>query len=195
MEHYFEEESNQLKTKGFVSAYMHKGSPQMVWIDEANGQGYLDRSQMVAEKEFHLKNLIVDMASVFIAKRMRPGATWGAGITHLELGTGVGTGTTQAPQPESLAQKKLRTALARKAIGAWTYIDTSGNPTASETNVMEFTVTFTETEANGAIVEMGLFGGDATITLNTGYMFNYKVFPVWNKSNGMQLSITWRITF
>jgi hypothetical protein len=192
---YFFEEDQSLGAKGFVSAYLHKEDPKMIWIDEANGQGYLDRSQLHAEKEFHLKNLIVSKASQFIAKRMRPGANWGAGITHLEVGTGVGTGTTQAPQPESLTQTQLRTALFRKAISAWTYIDGSGNATGTETNVIEFTVSFTDTEANGALVEMGLFGGDATVTLNSGYMFNYKVFPVWNKANGMQLSVTWRITF
>jgi len=182
-------------TKGWISKYLHKGNPEMVWIDEKNKQGYLKRDSLNAVRESHEKNLIVDKASVFIAKRMRPGVTWGAGISYLEVGTGVGTGTTQAPQPESSAQTALRTALARKAIGAWTYIDNSGNPTASETNIIEFTVTFVDTEANGAIVEMGLFGGDATITANSGYMFNYKVFPVWNKISGMQLTVTWRITF
>lgn len=182
-------------TKGYVSAYMHVGNPEMIWLDKEGKQGYLDRSKMNAVKEHHLKNLIVDKASVLIAKRMRPGATWGAGITHLEVGTGVGTGTTQAPQPEPTTQTVLRVPLARKAIGAWTYIDGVGNPTGSETNIVEFTVTFVEAEANGALVEMGLFGGDATATNGTGYMFNYKVFPVWNKSNTMQLTVTWRITF
>lgn len=192
---HFEDELTPGTMKGFVSSYMHTNNPEMVWIDEKNKQGYVKRSSLNLIKEFHLKNLIVDKASSFIAKRMRPGASWGAGISHLELGIGFGTGSSQAPQPESQTQTQLRNALARKAIGAWTYIDNSGNPTASETNIIEFTVTFADTEANGAIVEMGLFGGDATIALGSGYMFNYKVFPVWNKQTGMQLTITWRITF
>lgn len=188
------EEESRFHTKGFVSAYLHEGSPVYVWMDKESRQGYLKRPTN-AIREHHLKNLIVNKASVLMAKRMRPGASWGAGITHLEVGTGVGTGNTQAPEAESASQTTLRSPLARKDITAWTYIDSSGNPTETETNVVEFSVNFTENEAIGALVEMGLFGGDASNTLGTGYMFNYKVFSVWNKQAGMQLTVTWRITF
>jgi hypothetical protein len=59
---------------------------------------------------------------------------------------------------------------------------------------VDFSVTFNESEAVGAIVEMSLFGGDATAAANSGTMMNYRTFPVLNKTNAMTLSIIFRIT-
>lgn len=181
--------------KGFISAFMHKGEPEFVQLGDEPNQGYFVLPKEKVAQEMHVKNLIVDMASRLMAKRMRPGTSWGSGIQYLEVGTGVGTGTTQVPQPESVTQTALRQPLARKAITSWTYLDRSNNPTASETNVIQLTTTFNETEAVGAIVEMGLFGGDATASLGTGYMFNYKTFPVWNKADDMKFTVVWKLTF
>jgi hypothetical protein len=190
-----EGEDKQIDPSGFINAYMHFGSPKFIQVGDEPNQGYLEFPEGTVIREMHVKNLIVSKASTFMAKRMRPGTSWGAGISHLEVGTGVGTGTTQAPQVESVSQTALRTPLARKAITSWTYLDTAGAATAAETNVVQITTTFLETEAIGAIVEMGLFGGDSTTTLSSGYMFNYKVFPVWNKQSGMQLTVIWKLTF
>jgi hypothetical protein len=126
---------------------------------------------------------------------MRPGTSWGAGIGYLEVGTGYGTGTSQAPQPENSAQTQLRVPAARKAITSWTNLDSNGNATASDTNVIQFTTTFLENDVTGALVEMGLFGGDATATIGSGQMFNYKVFPAINKDNTMQLTFVWKVTW
>lgn len=188
-------ENKQIDAAGFINAYMHFGSPKFIQIGDEPNQGYLDIHPEAVIREMHVKNLIVSKASQLMAKRMKPGASWGAGITHLEVGTGFGTGSTQAPQVESVSRTTLRVPLARKAITAWTYLDTAGQPTAEETNVLQLTTTFTEAEAIGAIVEMGLFGGDADVALSSGYMFNYKVFPVWNKQSGMQLTVMWKLTF
>jgi hypothetical protein len=186
-----------MKPKGFINLYGHTSEAEFVPVGDGKDplQGYLRIPQKGILKEMHVKNLIVNKASVLMAKRMIPGTSWGAGIGYLEVGTGVGTGTQQAPQAESLTQANLRIALARKAITSWTYLDTNGNPTASETNVIQLTTTFNESEAVGALVEMGLFGGDASATLTTGYMFNYKTFAVWNKDNTMKLTVVWKLTF
>lgn len=189
------DEGKQIDAAGFISAYFHTGEPEFVKIGDEPNQGYFKLPKDLITREMHVKNLIVSKASTLMAKRMRPGTSWGAGISHLEVGTGVGTGTTQAPQIEDASQAVLRTPLARKAITSWTNLDTAGNPTASDTNVIQITTTFIETEAIGAIVEMGLFGGDATTTNGTGFMFNYKVFPVWNKQSGMKLTVIWKLTF
>jgi hypothetical protein len=186
-------EGKSIDATGFIDAYLHMGQPEFVQVGDEPNQGYYNLKGIV--REMHVKNLIVSKASDLMAKRMRPGTSWGAGITHLELGTGVGTGTTQAPQVENVAQTALRSPLFRKAITAWTYLSSAGQPTATETNVLQLTTTFTENEAVGAIVEMGLFGGSAVTALGSGHMFNYKVFPVWNKQSGMQLTVIWKLTF
>lgn len=186
-------EKGKIEAAGFVHAYQHTEDFDFVKIGDGENQGYLIPKGVMAER--HMKNLIVGSASNLMARRMVPGTSWGAGIGYLEVGTGVGTGTTQAPQGEDASYTALRVPLARKAISSWTYLDASGNPTASVTNVVQYTTTFIETEAIGALVEMGLFGGDATTTLGSGYMFNYKTFPVWNKQSGMKLTVIWNITF
>jgi len=181
--------------KGFIDVYEHSGEPIFVQVGKGEKQGYFIIPKDGISKEMHVKNLIVSKASIFMAKRMIPGASWGAGVGYLELGTGIGTGTLQVPQVEASTQTALRVSLLRKAIASWTYLDGSGNPTGTETNVVQYTTTFATTEAIGALVEMGLFGGDATATAGTGYMFNYKTFPVWNKDGTMQLTIVWKLTF
>lgn len=183
-------------TAGFIGAFMHNPVDlEFVSLNPDDPkQGYFRIPQKEIIREMHLKNLIVSRASTFMAKRMAPTA-WGAGISYLEVGTGVGTGTTQAPQAEDTGKTALRVPLTRVAITSWTYLDASGNPTASETNVIQLTTTFLEAQANGALVEMGLFGGDATATIGSGYMFNYKVFPVWNKDSTMRLTVVWKLTF
>jgi len=182
--------------QGFISAYLHTGEGvEFVQLSEDPMHGYFRIPKKSILFERHTKNLIVTKASQFMAKRMRPGTNWGNGITHLELGSGVGTGTLQNPQPETIAQTNLREPFVRKPITSWTYLDSNKQPTASETNVIQLSTLFTEEEANGSIVEMGLFGGDATDTIGTGYMFNYKVFPVITKGNTMQLTIIWTLTF
>lgn len=188
-------EEQMLVPKGYIGAFMHTGEPEFIQLGSNPKQGYFKLPKHLITKEMHMKNLIVDKASVFMAKRMVPGASWGAGINYLEIGTGVGTGTTQAPQTESKAQTTLRVPLLRKAITSWTYLDADGNPTASETGIIQLTTIFNETEGNGAIVEMGLFGGDATTANGTGYMFNYKTFPVWNKDSTLKLTIVWKVTY
>lgn len=188
------------KPVGFIKGIMHTGTPKFQPVGNGSDpkQGYLMIPKANIIQEHCMKNLIVDMASTLIAKRMRPGASWAAGIGFLEVGSGVGTGTTQSPQIEDHTQVALRQAMARKAITAWTYLDPSNNlaVTAAETNVLQLTTTFLEAEAVGAITEMGLFGGDAVLgTLGSGYMFNSKAFGVWNKQNNMQLTIVWSLTF
>lgn len=146
-------------------------------------------------KQQKVKNLIVDKASIFMAKRMLPGTSWGKGIEYLAVGVGYGSGTPQSPEPEDASYTTLRNELARTMVDSYTYLDASGNPTQTETNVVQYTFTFGTSEANGGLCEMGLFGGDATSTKDSGYMFNYKVFPVWNKSSDVELTIAWKITF
>lgn len=177
---------------GVIQIYEYEGEPKQVWFNESEKQGYIILPK--PEKIFREQNLIVRNASVFIANRMRPG-NWGNGITYLEVGTGVGSGTPQAPEVESIEQKNLRSPLVRKQISSWTFLTAAGQPTQTPTNIIELTTTFDEEEAIGALVEMGLYGGDAASSLGSGQLFNYKVFPVWNKSSGMKLTVIWKLTF
>ena len=124
--------------------------------------------------------------------------------------------TTSMSIDEQKVQNSLQNETIRKKITSWAFVDENGDISDKETNILKLTTLFNEndlsSEENGTlfelassdsskaydrhfIVEMGLFGGDATDNANTGYMFNYKLFPAWNKIEGSSLLINWIITF
>lgn len=154
-----------------------------------------ENGRIVAKR--HDTNIIVNSASILIARLLKDSKEPDGGITYLAVGSGgVGWNLQNPPQPTN-TQTTLNNELARKAFSTEdiVFIDPdSGNPTIIPTNVLDFTATFAETEAVGPIVEMGLFGGDATDLPDTGTEINYRTFPVLNKSNSMTLTIIFRIT-
>lgn len=155
-----------------------------------------DHNGRIIEQRHHT-NIIVNTASVLIARLLKDSKEPDGGITYLAVGSGgVGWNLQNPPQPTN-AQTTLYNELARKAFSTQdiTFIDPdTGNPTTVPTNVLDFTATFAETEAVGPIVEMGLFGGDATDLPDSGSQVNYRTLPVINKSNSMTLTIIFRIT-
>lgn len=143
------------------------------------------------------KNIIVNSASTLIARLLKDNSEPDAGISYLAMGTGASGWNLQNPPQPSTSQTALENEIARKAFTTEdvTFVDPdTGDPTVVPTNVVDYTATFAETEAVGPIVEMGLFGGDATDTADSGTQINYRTFPVINKTNSMSLTIIFRIT-
>jgi len=142
-------------------------------------------------------NIIVNSASILIARLLKDNSEPDGGITYLAVGTGaVGWNLQNPPQP-TVTQTTLENEIARKAFTTEdvTFIDPdTGDPTTVPTNVVDYTATFAETEAVGPLVEMGLFGGDASGLLDSGTQINYRTFPVVNKTSSMTLTIIFRIT-
>lgn len=106
----------------------------------------------------------------------------------------------QNPPVETLGTTKLVGELYRKPFTSWRFLNADGTETADITNILSLTTTFYEDEANGPLTEMGLFGGDALdwnsgAGRNSGYMFNYRTFKVWNKPSSSRLTIVWKLTF
>ena len=154
------------------------------------------KTQQIVEQR-HGHNIIVNTASILISRLLKDNKEPDAGISYLTVGTG-GSGwyLQNPPQPKN-TQTKLETELARKAFTTAdvTFIDPdTGDPTVVPTNVVDYTCTFAETEAVGPLVEMALFGGDATDAANSGTMINYRTFPVLNKTSSMTFTIIFRIT-
>jgi len=145
----------------------------------------------------HATNLIVNSASVLIARLLKDNHEPTAGISYLAVGTGASGWNLQNPPQPTVTQVNLENEIARKAF---TTSDTSfvdpmtGEHVTTPTNVVDYTATFAETEAVGPLVEMGLFGGDAVDAPDSGTEVNYRTFPVINKSNSMTLTIIFRIT-
>lgn len=168
------------------------------------------------QEERHLENIVVRDASILVARLFRNNVETGL---HGGLCLAVGTGDTgwnpMAPPAATLTQRALFAELTRKTFASSNFVDSLGNPTAIPTNVVDFVTTFTESEAVGPLVEMGILGGtistnlviknpvsppngpyDPTVDLTTKEtMANYLTFPVQNKPATSTLTIVWRLTF
>ena len=165
-----------------------KGEFHIVCRDARTGR-------VIEERRGH--NIIVNTASILIARLLKDSREPDGGITYLAVGTGaVGWNLQNPPQPTA-SQTKLYSEIARKAFTTEdvTFIDPeTGDATTVPTGVVDFTMTFAETEAVGPWVEMGLFGGDASDLRDSGTEVNFRTFPVLNKGNSMVMTITFRIT-
>ena len=161
-----------------------------------------------------LRNIVTLDASILIARLMKNNAEPPHGIFCLAVGSGnVGWDPMNPPAPTN-TQRALYSEITRKTFASTTFIDAGGMPTAVPTNVVDFTTTFTDSEAVGALVEMGLIGGNVVITprnpvsppngpynvppvdLSTKEtLVNYLTYAVLNKPATSTLSITWRLQF
>lgn len=156
-----------------------------------------------SEEKHHLKNIIVDTASLLIARLLADGQTTidptgpAHGIWVLALGTGSPSWDKLNPPPATGLQELLESELTRKRFANVNFVrtDGSGLPSATITNILDFQTVFNESEAVGPLMEMGLFGGDANeLIADSGTLINYRTFSVISKPNTSTLSITFRLT-
>lgn len=144
----------------------------------------------------HFSNIITDVCSNLLAQLAFCGMSEHVpGVLTLAVGTGGSGWDVLNPPAETSDLTVLYSELYRKQFYSKTYVDISGNPSATPTNKLEFTTVFDYAEANGPLVEMGLFGGDGALLSGGGIRVNAKHFPVLNKSLTSKLSILWGLTF
>lgn len=173
------------------------------------------RDAISGEVQDHRHNLVVLDASILLARLAKDNVEPPHGIFCLEVGTGDVGWNLQAPPAPTNTQRALYSPLTRKTFSQTQFIDANGVPTAIPTKVVDFTTTFSESEAVGPLVEMGLIGGNvssnmsirnpvtppngpynAAVDLTTKEtLCNFLTFSVLNKPATSTLSITWRITF
>lgn len=175
--------------KGFISMFMHRGG---IWNPETNK---IEGGEIIDALE--VPNLIVNKASVLMAQRLAPGSAQGVntgtfiadGLQYLAVGTGNWTDL-QTPVDPQLSDVKLKAELFRKEFTDWSFLNADGSKAAGATNILQLVTTFENNEAVGALVEMGLFGGNASASKDSGHMFNYKTFKVWNKPDDARLIVS-----
>jgi len=101
------------------------------------------------------------------------------------------------PPDPTPAQETLEAELSRKQFSYVGFVKTDGSglPSNVVTNIVDFQTIFTESEAVGPLMEMGMFGGDANpLIANSGLMVNYRTMAILTKPNTATLSIIFRIT-
>lgn len=166
-------------------------------------------------EERELRNLVVLDASILIARLMKDNAEPPKGIFVLAVGTGdIGWNPMSPPAPTN-TQRALYSEITRKTFSNTQFIDGGGAPVAYPTKVVDFTTIYTESEAVGPLVEMGLVGGnistnmavrnpvsppngtyDPTVDLTAfETLVNYLTFPVVNKPATSTMEIVWRLSF
>lgn len=169
----------------------------------------------------HLDNIVTLDASILLARLLKGPGT---GVIHssepnfgafaLAVGTGDIAWNPLNPPAGTNTQRSLSNEIARKAIQSTSFISSGGLISSVPTNIIDLTTTFVESEAVGAIDEMGILGGDISTTMavrnpvlppNGSYdptvnligkdtLINYVTFPVLNKPATSTLSWVWRLS-
>lgn len=145
--------------------------------------------------QYQKSNIIVNTASILIARLLKDSSEPVNGISYLAVGSGNTSWQLLDPPAPTTSQTRLENEFYRKAIDLATFVDPStGEPTETQTNIVDYSVSFGEAEAVGPIMELSLFGGDAGSDANSGTMVNWRTFPVISKTNTMTLTVIFRIT-
>lgn len=148
-----------------------------------------------SEKEL-LFNVVTDGASVLLARLMKDPSEPAGGVQYFALGTGNIAWDAFNPPPPDPTITSLETEVGRVAPTSSTFIDPDTFlPTLTPTNIVDFDFLFGESDAVGPLKECALFGGDATLTANSGTPITNRTFPVISKTSFMELAFTYRLTF
>ena len=169
------------------------------------GEFFLILNHNDGKVEKYYQNVIVDSASLLIARLLADGQTTldpvgpAHGIWVLAVGTGHSSWDPQNPPVATTTQTKLEAELARKRFANVNFVKTDGSglPATEITNIIDFQTVFSESEAVGPIMELGLYGGDAeenVIDEAKDNLINYRTIQVINKPNTATLSVIFRLT-
>jgi len=167
----------------------------------------------------NFKNVVTKDASILVARLIKSPGTPNVsepsfGVYALAVGTGDVGWDPLNPPAATVTQRSLYNELARKQVSVSDFIDGTGAISGIPTNIVDFTTTFSESEAVGALTEMGLLGGDIDTNMavtnpilppngiyddtvdvvGKDMLVNYKTFPVINKPATSTLTWTWRIS-
>lgn len=152
---------------------------------------YTDGTKEVREGQ----NLIVNDIGKLIACLFKRHEGYD-GLTYWAIGSGQDAWDDKNINPTVL-DSRLETEHFRKAIPKENvqFLDEFGEPTEEITNRIGITLTFSTEEANGKWREFSIFGGDATVSLNTGLMINHKIHKILTKDDTMTIERQIRFTF
>ncbi len=121
-----------------------------------------------------------------------------ARISYMAVGAGL-TAWDTTPPTKAYSQAALTTESFRKAIPelGLVYIDPVTNISTGGvlSSKLEITVTLATSEANGILREFGMFGGDATVTVDSGQMVNWISHARIDKDSSLEIERKVRFEF
>lgn len=147
-----------------------------IYKKDKNDNEYLYETKIQDIKiKIFTQNLVVNSVRSLLAGLLANESSFTGGILYHALGHGDSSWDTSVPDPNS-GDTSLYDEHFRKTPDSITYLDGSNNvvPWSISVSKIEITTTFdyTDSGANGSIREQGLFGGNATVTLDSGVMVN-----------------------
>lgn len=181
---------------GFLSAFRLKYHTKFNRIAEGEIFVKIKENGQLVESRSLGKNIVVLEASVLLARLMKNPSDPIAGVGYFALGTGNPAWDLLNPPPPVDTATTLIAEIERVAPTSSTFINPAdGLASATPTNIVDWDFDFADSEAVGPLMEAALFGGDATLTADSGSMITWKTFPVISKTNTMTISFTYRLTF
>ena len=161
------------------------------------------------------KNVITNDASILVARLVADPSEPSAGAFALAVGTGDTGWDLQSVPAAAATQGSLYAEIDRKQFSGIDFIDGGGAVSAIPTNILDFTVTYSTSEAVGPLVEMGIvcapvdtvppltatpiaqgsWNDPAVDRRNFDTFLNVRNFNVINKPGTMTLTFVWRVTF
>jgi hypothetical protein len=167
------------------------------------------------EYEWERRNIVVQDASILIARLVKDSQEPTKGAFALAVGSGDVGWNVLSPPAATATQRSLYAEITRKTFASTQFITAAGAPVSYPTNIVDFQTVFTESEAVGPLVEMGILGGNISTNLgiqnpvtppNGAYnatvdltqyetLINYLTFPVISKPATSTLGLTWRLSF
>lgn len=152
----------------------------------------VDGKEVKVEETAWQSNRIVTKMSSLLAGLMKNEASFAGGILQHAQGRGLASFDTSLPVPPFNAVA-LVDEYFRKAPDSISYLDGTGNPTASITGSILIRTTLGFLEANGPlntgefIREQGLYGGTATGVANSGLLANLIFHKARFKDSGVKI--------
>ena len=116
-----------------------------------------------------------------------------AGITYWAVGSGADSWDTVTPNP-TLNETTLTNEIGRVAIASdeIKFLDDSFNESLVPTHILQIKHTFGVNDCNGKWREFGIFGGDATLTADSGVIINKRHHAIITKTSEMSVERTMR---
>lgn len=147
---------------------------------------------LVEERKGH--NLVVNSFLKLVMCLLKQQSGY-SGIQYWAVGSGASTWDSSTPNP-TLDETRLTAEIGRVALSAsdLVFLDSSYAVSSTPTNILQISHTFGTTDCNGVWREFGIFGGNATETLNSGIMVNKRHHSVLTKTSDMTVERIMRFT-
>lgn len=148
--------------------------------------------ELVEEIEGH--NLVVKsfLNLVMCLLKQQSGYT---GIQYWAVGSGASSWDSNMPTPD-IEATRLTFEIGRMPIAAEdiSFLDADYNKISTPSNILEVKHIFGTNECNGVWREFGIFGGNATVSSNSGIMINKRHHAVLTKTEEMTVERIMRFT-